>query len=107
MAKKVTRCGQQLIVEQVRRTVAERHWDMSPLDGCIYFAGYLTQALWEMNKALGRDRATTAIVEAQFNFAPNTTMPAAATLTVKATNTLYGANAAAKAREAFEDRGIL
>ena len=91
----------------LRTTEAGKHYP-EDLEGEVHADGEIwSQALWEMNKALGRDRATTAIVEAQFNFAPNTTMPAAATLTVKATKTLYGANAAAKAREAFEDRGIL
>ena len=91
----------------LRSTEAGKHYP-EDMEGEVHADGEIwSQALWEMNKSLGRDKATTAIVEAQFNFAPNTTFIAAAKATVKATKTLYGANAAAKATKAFHDRGIL
>ena len=54
-----------------------------------------------------RDKATTIILEAQFNYAPNTTMPQAAQKTVDAAKKLFGKRVAAKTTRAFEDRGIL
>ena len=91
----------------LRTTEAGKHYP-EDLEGEVHADGEIwSQALWSMNKALGRDKATTAIVEAQFNFAPNTSFLNAAKLTVKATKTLYGAAAAAKATKAFEDSGIL
>ncbi len=78
------------------------------LDGEVHDDGEIwSHALWNMNVALGRDKATTAIVEGTFNFAPNTTMPAAAKDIVTAAKKLYGAQAAAKTKHAFVDRGIL
>ena len=47
------------------------------------------------------------IIEAQFAFAADTTMPAAARATVAAAQRLYGTSAAKTVRQAFEDRGIL
>ena len=47
------------------------------LDGEVHDDGEIwSHALWNMNMALGRDQATTIIIEAQFNYAPDTTMPA-------------------------------
>ena len=46
-------------------------------------------------------------LEAQFDFAPDTTMPAAAQATVAAAQALYGSAAANVVRTAFEARGIL
>ena len=45
------------------------------------------------------------ILEAQFGFAPDTTMPAAAKATVAAAQTLYGCAAAAAVTAAFQARG--
>ncbi len=78
------------------------------LDGEVHDDGEIwSHALWNMNVALGRDQATTIIIEAQFNYAPNTTMPAAAQDTVDAAKKLYGKAVAAKTKQAFQDRGIL
>ena len=49
-------------------------------------------------------KADTLILEAQFSFAPDTSMPAA---TVAAARNLYGNSTANAVRGAFEDRGIL
>jgi Zn-dependent metalloprotease len=91
----------------LRTTEAGKHYP-EDMEGEVHADGEIwSQALWDMNKALGRDKATTAIVEATFNFAPNTSFFDAAKATVRATKTLYGAAAADKATKAFHDRGIL
>ena len=51
--------------------------------------------------------ADTLILEAQFSFAPDTTMPDAASATVAAAQSLYGNATAAIVQAAFVDRGIL
>ena len=48
-----------------------------------------SRALWDIREALGHVKADTLILEAQFAFAPDTTMPAAAAKTVAAAETLY------------------
>lgn len=91
----------------LRTTQEDKHYP-EDLQQQVHADGEIwSQALYEMNLALGRDKATTAIVEAQFSFAPNVTMPEAAELTVKATKDLYGAKAAKKATKAFKARGLL
>jgi zinc metalloprotease ZmpB len=45
--------------------------------------------------------------EAQFSFAPDTSWGDAALDTVDAAQRLYGSEAAATVRQAFEERGIL
>jgi Zn-dependent metalloprotease len=71
-------------------------------DGEIWSA-----ALWKMNLSMGRDKATTAIIEGTFNFDPATTMPDAAKKVVAAAKELYGKKMAKKATAAFHAKGIL
>jgi Zn-dependent metalloprotease len=66
-----------------------------------------SRALWDVNKALGRDTATKIVLEAHFSISPTTTMPAAAQATVNAANALSGAAAATTVRNAFAARGLL
>jgi zinc metalloprotease ZmpB len=66
-----------------------------------------SRALWDIRKALGHVKADTLILEAQFAFAADTTMPAAARATVAAAQSLYGNATAKTVRTAFESRGIL
>ena len=66
-----------------------------------------SRALWDIRLALGHVTADTLILEAQFSFAADTTMPAAATATVAAAQSLYGNTAASVVQAAFEARGIL
>jgi fungalysin metallopeptidase (M36) len=66
-----------------------------------------SRALWDIRRALGDTRASTAIVEAQFAFAPDTTFRAAALATVAAAQRLYGTAAARAVQGAFAARGIL
>jgi hypothetical protein len=66
-----------------------------------------SRALWDIRNALGDARASTLIVEAQFDFDVDTSFADAATATVAAAQRLYGAAAATVVTHAFEDRGIL
>jgi len=66
-----------------------------------------SRALWDIRGALGHVRADTLILEAQFAFAPDTSMPDAARATVAAARTLYGNGTSNTVRGAFQDRGIL
>jgi hypothetical protein len=66
-----------------------------------------SRALWDIRQALGHVTADTLILEAQFSFAPDTTMPDAATATVAAAQSLYGNATAAIVQAAFVARGIL
>jgi zinc metalloprotease ZmpB len=78
------------------------------LNGRVHHDGQIwSRALWDIRNALGHVTADTIILEAQFSFAPDTSMPAAAEATVAAATALYGAGAAATVESAFEARGIL
>ena len=66
-----------------------------------------SRALWDIRTALGDKTATTLIIEAQFDFAKDTSFHDAALATVAAADKLYGARAASAARAAFTARGIL
>lgn len=78
------------------------------LTGEVHADGEIwSQAIYDMNVALGRNKATTVIIEAQFSFNPRINMPDAARLTVETANKLYGAQAESITRQAFKDRGIL
>jgi Zn-dependent metalloprotease len=78
------------------------------LDGEVHDDGEIwSHAIWDVNRALGRTAANRVILESQFYFTPDVTMPAAAQLTVTTARALYGARAAAKTRAAFQQRGIL
>jgi len=76
------------------------------LDGRIHRDGQVwSHALWNIRTSLGNAAlADTIILRAQFDFAPDTTMPQAAQATV-AVAALYGV--AAQVQAAFVDRGIL
>jgi Zn-dependent metalloprotease len=66
-----------------------------------------SRALWDIRQALGHVQADTLILEAQFAFTPDTSMPAAAAATVAAAQSLYGNAAAQTVTTAFVARGIL
>ncbi|MGW5669006.1 M4 family metallopeptidase [Micromonospora sp. NPDC003776] len=66
-----------------------------------------SRALWDIRSALGDRKATTLIVDAQFDFAKDTTFRDAALATVAAAQRLYGTQAATATRAAFAARGIL
>jgi hypothetical protein len=78
------------------------------LDGRIHRDGQVwSHALWNIRAALGNVVADTIILEAQFNFAPDTTMAQAAQATVAAAQQLYGNAAANAVQAAFEALDIL
>jgi Zn-dependent metalloprotease len=66
-----------------------------------------SRALWDINKALGRDKATSLVLEAQFSYRPNTTFAQAATVTVNTAKALYGTAASNTVKKAFVARKIL
>jgi Zn-dependent metalloprotease len=78
------------------------------LDGEVHDDGEIwSRALFDIYNAIGRAQADTTILEAQFSFAPNTTMPAAANQIVATAQALYGSTAANACTTAFHNRGIL
>jgi hypothetical protein len=78
------------------------------LNGRVHHDGQIwSRALWDIRGALGHVTADTLILEAQFGFAPDTSMPAAAQATVAAAQALYGTAVADAVRAAFQARGIL
>lgn len=66
-----------------------------------------SRALWDIRQSLGNVRADTVILESQFDFAPDTTMPAAASTTVATAQRLYGSPVAKQVEAAFHARGII
>ena len=78
------------------------------IDGEVHDDGEIwSRALWDINKALGRNKATTIVLEAQFSYRPNTTFAQAANVTVNTANTLYGTTASNTVKQAFVARKIL
>ena len=91
----------------LRRVDRNLHYP-EDLNGRVHHDGQIwSRALWDIRNALGNVTADTIILEAQFQFAPDTSMPAAAQATVDAAKSLYGTGVANKVRAAFQDRGIL
>jgi hypothetical protein len=91
----------------LRRVDLNLHYP-ADLNGRVHHDGQIwSRALWDIRQALGNVKADTIILEAQFAFAPDTSMPAAAEATVAAAQTLYGDSAADPVRAAFEARRIL
>ncbi len=91
----------------LRRVDTNLHYP-ADLNGRVHHDGMIwSRALWDIRGALGHVKADTIILMAQFNFAPDTSMPAAAQATVNAAQTLYGAAEANAVLAAFQARGIL
>lgn len=91
----------------LRRVDLDLHYP-EDLKGRVHHDGQIwSRALWEIRQALGPTVADTIILEAQFSFAPDTTMPAAAQATVDAALSLYETTEADAVRAAFQARGIL
>lgn len=91
----------------LRRVDTKLHYP-EDLNGRVHDDGQIwSRALWDIRQALGHVKADTIILEAQFDFATDTTMPAAAQATVTAAQRLYGTSTASAVRAAFHDRGIL
>ena len=91
----------------LRRVDQDLHYP-GDLNGRVHHDGQIwSRALWDIRNTLGHVIADTIILEAQFNFAPDTSMPAAAQATVDTANSLYGSAVADSVRAAFQARGIL
>jgi hypothetical protein len=91
----------------LRRVDLDLHYP-EDLNGRVHHDGQIwSRALWDIRAELGNVVADTLILEAQFHFAADTTMPAAALATVEAARTLYGVHAAHVVEDAFQARGIL
>jgi Zn-dependent metalloprotease len=91
----------------LRRVDTDLHYPEN-LNGRVHHDGQIwSRALWDIRQALGAEAADTIILEAQFQFAPDTSMPAAAKATVDAAQSLYGTTEANAVRAAFQARGIL
>lgn len=91
----------------LRRVDQNLHYP-GDLNGLVHHDGQIwSRALWDIRNALGHTVADTIILEAQFSFAPDTSMPAAAQATVDTAEALYGHHIAMTVRQVFVDRGIL
>lgn len=91
----------------LRRVDSNLHYP-EDFDDRVHHNGQIwSRALWDIRLALGNVKADTIILEAQFSFAPDTTMPAAAQATVDAAASLYNQHTADIVRAAFQARGIL
>jgi zinc metalloprotease ZmpB len=91
----------------LRRVDRNLHYP-NDLNGEVHHDGQIwSRALWDIRNALGHVMADTIILEAQFQFAADTSMPAAAQATVDAAQSLYGTAEANAVRAAFHARGIL
>lgn len=78
------------------------------IDGEVHDDGEIwSRALWDINKKLGRDKATSIVLEAQFSYRPNTNFAQAATVTVNTAKALYGTAASNTVKQAFVARHIL
>lgn len=76
--------------------------------GYIHYDGQIwSRALWDIRLSLGNVKADTIILEATFDFAPDTSFHDAALATVAAAERLYGRHTANIVRAAFVARGIL
>jgi zinc metalloprotease ZmpB len=90
----------------LRRVDTNLHYP-EDLDGRVHHDGQIwSRALWDIRQSVGRAKADTLILEAQFDF-PGTTMPDLAGRTVAAAQRLYGSPVVGKVRSAFTARGIL
>lgn len=91
----------------LRRIDRDLHYP-EDLRGLVHWDGQIwSRALWDIRAKLGNVKADTLILEAQFDFAADTSMPAAAQVTVATAERLYGKAAAKTVQAAFEARGIL
>lgn len=91
----------------LRRIDRDLHYPQD-LKGLVHNDGQIwSRALWDIRNALGHIEADTIILKAQFGFAPDTDMPAAAQVTVNTAQALYGPAIASTVQDVFEARGIL
>jgi hypothetical protein len=91
----------------LRRVDMDLHYP-EDMNGRVHHDGLIwSRALWDIRQALGHVEADTIVLKAQFDFAPDTSMPAAAQATLAVAQDLYGTPAANAVLAAFQARGIL
>jgi hypothetical protein len=91
----------------LRRIDRDFHYPQD-LNGRIHHDGQIwSRALWDIRANLSHIKADTIILEAQFDFANDTKMPAAALATVAAAEHLYGKKEARIVEDSFKNRGII
>jgi hypothetical protein len=66
-----------------------------------------SNALWDIGRALGRDKANKVILQGTFCYVPDTSFAKAARVTVQSARLLYGKAAADRVTTAFKARKIL
>jgi hypothetical protein len=95
----------------LRRTDEDKVYpdDLDPLKDSHADGEMWSRALWDINQALGRNKATTIIVEAQFWMTPRETFRQAAKATVDIAEQLYPSDVGVRTDviQAFADRGFL
>lgn len=90
----------------LRRTDTGKTTD--DIDGEVHDDGEIwSNALWDIQKALGRTKANKVILQGTFFYAPDTSFADAARVTVQSARLLYGKAAAAQVTTAFKARKIL
>ena len=78
------------------------------LSGEVHHDGQIwSRALWDIRGDLGHTVADTIILESQFDYAADTSMPAAAQVVVATADRLYGKKEAKAVQAVFQARGIL
>jgi zinc metalloprotease ZmpB len=94
-------------VHCLRRLDGTKHYPEDVV-GEVHADGEIwSSALYAIRNALGATKADRIIVDAQFDFAVDTSFHAAAEATVAAAQHLYGNGAAGAVTKAFTDRGLL
>src|SRR6266536_3662379 len=94
-------------VHCLRRLDGTKHYPEDVV-GEVHADGEIwSSALYAIRGALGATKADRIIVDAQFDFAVDTSFRAAAQATVAAAQRLYGTGAAGAVSKAFSDRGLL
>jgi Zn-dependent metalloprotease len=90
----------------LRRVDGNKHYP-GDLEGEVHADGEIwSRALWDIHQALGATRADTIIIEAQFDFTSDISMPDAATVTIGTAARLYGTPVENAVRAAFAARGL-
>jgi Zn-dependent metalloprotease len=90
----------------LRRTDTGKTTD--DIDGEVHDDGEIwSNALWDIQKSLGRTKANKVILQGTFFYAPDTSFADAARVTVQSARLLYGKAAAAQVTTAFKARKIL
>jgi hypothetical protein len=91
----------------LRRVDTDLHYP-EDLSGEVHHDGQIwSRALWDIRGDLGHTVADTIILESQFDYAADTSMPAAAEVVVATADRLFGKKEAKAVHAAFQARGIL